>query len=255
MISRATRRYLLTGLIAAVMLSGIAFIYSQPTNAPDETAGQTATDHVETDTHEPPTSSAVESIEGLRRAAEAGDAEKMLRLGNRYRAGEGVQEDYTEAMRWYRKAADAGQKDALLYLGIGYYNGYGVDKNVAETLRWYRKAADAGNANAMVNLGYAYSKGEGVAQDPAEAERWFRKAADAGNTDAIKLLQSLQDLKKGWDNMLVLSDGRHVSVGENGEFHVWKSMMDPDPEKLTGAAKEEAKRLHEERQQKQQRNP
>ena len=35
MISRATRRYLLTGLITAVVLSGIAFIYSQPTNAPD----------------------------------------------------------------------------------------------------------------------------------------------------------------------------------------------------------------------------
>ena len=201
----------------------------------------------------PANSPAIESIEGLRRAAEAGDAEAMLRLGNRYRTGEGVQQDFTEAVRCYRNAADAGQKDAMLYLGIGYYYGYGVDKDVAEALGWYRKAADAGNANAMVNLGVCYYKGEGVAEDPAEAERWFRKAAEAGNTDAIKWLQHLQNGKKLWENMLVLSDGRHVAVDRNGEFYVYKSMsMIADPVKLTGAAKEEAKRLHEERQQKRQ---
>jgi len=246
--------------VAGIVQRPMAATASSPTSksssqGADKTAGQTATDHGETDTHAPPTSSAVESIEGLRRAAEAGDAEKMLRLGNRYRTGGGVQKDFTEAMRWYRKAADAGQKDALLYLGIGYYNGYGVDKDVAEALRWYRKADDAGNANAMGSLGYAYFKGEGVAQDPAEAERWYRKAADAGNMDAIKILQSLQESKKLWDNMLVLSDGRHVAVDGNGEFHVYKSMIGSDQGKITGAAKEEAKRLLEERQQKQQRNP
>jgi hypothetical protein len=68
--------------------------------------------------------------------------------------------------------------------------------------------------------------------------------------------QALQNMKKAWDNMLVLSDGRHVAVGKNDEFVAYKSMTDlSDPVKLTGAAKEEAKRLLEEYRQKPQRNP
>src|SRR5437762_13989995 len=35
MISRSARRYLLTGLVTAIVLGSIAFVYSQPTNAAD----------------------------------------------------------------------------------------------------------------------------------------------------------------------------------------------------------------------------
>src|SRR6478736_2018698 len=35
MISRSARRYLLTGLVTAIVLGSIAFVYSQPTNVPD----------------------------------------------------------------------------------------------------------------------------------------------------------------------------------------------------------------------------
>ena len=190
-----------------------------------------------------------EAIRWYRKAAEAGDREAMFNLGNRYMKGDGVAKDTAEAVRWYRKAAELGHTEAMVNLGVAYHNGEGVEKDLNEAFRWSRKAAEAGQRDAMGQVGVLYAKGEGVAQDLAEAERWSRKAADAGNRAAIEVLQVLQNAKKSWDNMIVLSDGRHVSVGENGEFYVHKSIMtDVDPVKLTGADKEEAERLLKERQ-------
>jgi TPR repeat protein len=183
-----------------------------------------------------------------RKAAEAGNTEGMFFAAGFYHEGTGVEKDINEALRWYRKAADAGHAGAMFNLGVHYERGDGVHKDVAEAVRWYRKAVEAGNTRAMLNLGLLYFKGEGVAQDLGEADRWYRKAAAAGDTNAMEALRTLQQVKEDWDNMLVLSDGRHVAVGENGEFKVYKSMADLDPVKLTGAAKEEAKRLLNERQ-------
>jgi len=40
----------------------------------------------------------------------------MKNLGAMYYAGEGVTQDYAEALRWYRKAADAGNSRARAWL-------------------------------------------------------------------------------------------------------------------------------------------
>jgi len=172
------------------------------------------------------TKDVAEGVRWYRKAANAGDSNGMLNLGYAYFNGEGVAKDPSEGVRWYEKAAEKGNAAAMLILGIDYARGDGVQKDVAEALRWYRKAADAGNAKAMFKVGVSYRKGEGVAQDLAEAERWYRKAADAGNKDAIEALQALANVKRDWDNMLVLPDGRHVVVGENGEYIAYKSLTD-----------------------------
>ena len=49
--------------------------------------------------------------------AEAGDAELQFSLGVMYEHGEGVRQDYAEAVRWYRKAAEQGDSDAQHNLG------------------------------------------------------------------------------------------------------------------------------------------
>ncbi|MBO7321300.1 MAG: sel1 repeat family protein, partial [Bacteroidales bacterium] len=70
----------------------------------------------------------------------------------RYYYGEGVEKNYTEAVKWYRKAADKGHLDAQYNLGNRYYNGEGVEKNYTEAVKWYRKAADKGHSNAKNTL-------------------------------------------------------------------------------------------------------
>jgi hypothetical protein len=66
--------------------------------------------------------------------------------------------------------------------------GQGVPQDYAEALHWYRKAADQGNANAQSAIGYAYYHGLGVSRDNAEALRWYRKAADQGDEYAQRAL-------------------------------------------------------------------
>ena len=59
-----------------------------------------------------------------------------------------------------------------------YAKGQGVPQDYAEALKWYRLAAEQGNANAQDNLGVMYANGHGVPQDDAEAVKWYRLAAD-----------------------------------------------------------------------------
>ncbi|MCD7798643.1 MAG: sel1 repeat family protein, partial [Akkermansiaceae bacterium] len=68
--------------------------------------------------------------------------------------GEGVEQDYAEAVRWYQKAANRGDAWGLGQCALGncYENGYGVEKNVKEAAHWYRKAAEQGNVEAREAL-------------------------------------------------------------------------------------------------------
>ena len=52
--------------------------------------------------------------DGMRKAAEHGDANAQYNLGLMYDNGQGVTQDHTEAVRWYRKA----ERDRLWSRGL-----------------------------------------------------------------------------------------------------------------------------------------
>ena len=62
-------------------------------------------------------------------------------------------------MKWYRLAADQGFALAQYNLGIMYNKGEGVAQDYAEAVKWYRRAADKGFAFAQYNLGVMYDRG------------------------------------------------------------------------------------------------
>ena len=66
-----------------------------------------------------------------------------------------------------------------------YENGEGVAQDYAEAVRWYRLAAEQGYANAQINLGGMYYNGEGVPQDYVQAHMWSNLAAAQGNANAV----------------------------------------------------------------------
>ena len=103
-----------------------------------------------------------------------------------YAKGQGVTQDYTEALRWYRKAAAQGYAAAQNNLGFMYDNGRGVPQDYTEAVRWYSKAAAQGLAAAQSNLGFMYDNGQGVTQDYVQAHKWFNIAASRGNAKAAK---------------------------------------------------------------------
>ena len=84
-------------------------------------------------------------------------------------------------MKWYRLAAEQGGVSAQYNLGVMYDNGDGVPQDYKEAVKWYRLAAEQGDAKAQNNLGFMYQIGQGVLQDNAIAHMWYNIAAANGD--------------------------------------------------------------------------
>src|SRR6266700_1691272 len=94
-----------------------------------------------------------QSFDELRAAAEQGDAAAQCSLGICYQTGQGVQQDYAEAVKWFRRAADQNATAAQCYLGVCYQTGQGVPQEFGQAAKWFREAAEQGDPAAQFNLG------------------------------------------------------------------------------------------------------
>jgi tetratricopeptide (TPR) repeat protein len=121
------------------------------------------------------------SIDSLIKAAEQGDAEAQNNLGLAYYNGQGVTQDYVEAVKWWRKAAEQDLAEAQNNLGNRYAGGQGVKQDYVEAVKWWRKAAKQSNANAQYKLGLMYADGWGVKQDYISSYMWHDIATSNGN--------------------------------------------------------------------------
>ena len=143
------------------------------------------------------TSEQTSKLETLQQYARQGNAEAQLYLGVIYAIGQGVPQDYREAVKWYRLAADQGLADAQFSLGVTYHTGKGVPQDYREAVKWYRLAADQGLADAQFSLGVTYHTGKGVPQDYREAVKWYRLAADQGHASAQFILGAMYNTGEG----------------------------------------------------------
>jgi len=112
--------------------------------------------------------------------AAQGNAEAQFKLGVRYHYGEGVPQNYSEALKWFQKAADQNYALGQSELGYMHEQGHGTAVNFDEAVKCYRKAAEQGLPMGQNNFGAMYDQGRGLQQNPAEAAKWFRKAAEQG---------------------------------------------------------------------------
>lgn len=108
------------------------------------------------------------------------DAEELYKKGNCFFSGEGVAQDYEEAVKCYQKAADLGHAEAQYNLGVCFSFGRGVVQNDVEAVKWYQRAAKQGMAAAQDSLGVCYKNGRGVKRDGLAAAKWLRNAAERG---------------------------------------------------------------------------
>jgi TPR repeat protein len=138
-----------------------------------------------------------EQFDGLRGLAEAGDPTAQTNLGVRYELGQGVPQDFAEAVRWYRRAAEQGFARAQTNLGYMYDEGRGVPQDWNAAREWYFAAAAQDDVRAINNIGYLYHQGRGVPQNFAEAMRAYRYAADRGFARAQTNVGSLYDAGQG----------------------------------------------------------
>ena len=108
-------RRLLGGMLAVLLVSGVAGAQTVLTDTPE--------------------------IAALRVKANAGDADAQYNLGVWYNFGHGVPQDSVQAVAWIRKAADQGLAGAQFNLGNAYRDGQGVPQDYVESHKWFNLAA------------------------------------------------------------------------------------------------------------------
>jgi TPR repeat protein len=126
------------------------------------------------------------------RAASGGNAEAQCAMGDRYRLGQGVAQNWFDACRWYQMAAEQGHAQAQCTLAGCYAEGKGVKKDLAHAFAWYEKAAAQNLPRAQWNLGELYATGlPGVVADAKKATMLCKRAANAGFVPAQATLATL----------------------------------------------------------------
>ena len=118
--------------------------------------------------------------------AKKGEAWAQTMIGKNYGDGNGVKQNYMEALKWFRLAAAQGDAAAQFILGPMYGNGQGVPQDYQEAMKWFPLAAAQGDLDAQFNMGVMYAKGLGVKPDLVKAHMWFNLAASKGVSDGIK---------------------------------------------------------------------
>ena len=121
----------------------------------------------------------VQAMEWFEKAADLGSSTSMNWVGYMYENGQGVEQDYAKAVEWYEKGADLGNTSSMNYIGNMYMDGLGVEQDYNQAMEWYKKSAELGNVFAMGNIAYLYENGLGVEQDSAKAQEWNDKATAA----------------------------------------------------------------------------
>jgi hypothetical protein len=119
--------------------------------------------------------------------ANAGDPIAQYEMAMRYADGEGVPQNYQDAMAWFAKAAANGNEKAQWKLGLGYIKGIGVPHDEREAVIWFKRAANRGDIRAQSALSDVYLSGRGVPRDYVRAYTWANIAAGWGENDNDRL--------------------------------------------------------------------
>lgn len=165
-------RVILVALLAALVILGLWFVLgrgagatkdvdaaeappasapapSQPTQAAPASSGLTPA---------AVTPELSDSVQRLRRQAEAGDTEAAFELGARYASGEDVPQNYTEAVKWFTRAANGGQVLAAATLGAYYWAGRGVAQDDVSAYVWSAIAKEGGDEASKYRLAILRSR-------------------------------------------------------------------------------------------------
>ncbi len=134
----------------------------------------------------------LKEIQSLEAAAEAGDPIEKYKLGRKYRDGDSVPQNASNAVVWFRKSAEAGYAKAQYHLGLAYELGQGTARNLGEAVRWHTRASEQDNGNAQERLGFLLWKGEGTATNLVGAYKWLSLATANGEGKAAKGLKKIE---------------------------------------------------------------
>jgi hypothetical protein len=117
--------------------------------------------------------------------ADKGDPVALLRMGEHYRDGKGVEKDSAKADEYFKKADEATAAEEKQINEENKRN-----EQAAKQQKFIRilDCADRGSLECMIKAGKCYRDGDGVEKDLNKAREYFQKASDSGSTEAAQLL-------------------------------------------------------------------
>jgi hypothetical protein len=203
--------------------------------------------------------------------AEQGNAKSQLYMGIMYERGEGIPQDYKEAVKWFRLSAEQGNAlgrhllgKTYQKLGMAYRKGEGVLQSHKEAFKWLLKSAELKNVKAQRSiranyhqrhkqvakqgdsyaqrfLGASYYLGLGVTRDYAEAAKWYKKAAEQEDRVAQNILGAMYEKGKGVSKDFVEAYKWFSLSEETGNGRMYKEKI--GKRKMTSAQIAEAQML------------
>ena len=127
----------------------------------------------------------------LKEAANTGDINSLIILGDLYHFGIGVQKNADKALEYYRRGADRGSVAAFVKLGKLLIDYPSISIEAATIRLWEEEAERHNHPGAQYLMGVLHWMGVGIEGSEEEAVRFLRMAADGGVGEAIPHLQEL----------------------------------------------------------------
>ncbi|KAK3817141.1 MAG: hypothetical protein JOS17DRAFT_820513 [Linnemannia elongata] len=133
---------------------------------------------------------AIKDISPIVVKASLGDARSQVELGDMYRTGDRIEQDFEVARHWYLKQLIKGDPAGQCNLGHLYrletgsrtepLDGIGLvgPMDYSAAMDWYLKAANQGHAYAQCCIRVLYDMGHGIRRDYDKAIEWYLRAAD-----------------------------------------------------------------------------
>ena len=105
-------------------------------------------------------------------------------IGDMFYNGEGVAQDYAQAVLHYRRAADKGSFIGLRQLGYAYYHGHGLPEDVRLSAHYLQRAVEAGDKTGIPDLAWLYEGNDGIEQDLLKSYLLYKRGVEMGDARA-----------------------------------------------------------------------
>ena len=124
------------------------------------------------------------------------DKNVLISLGDLYRDGLGVEQDYLKARKYYGLALKQNSPTSYLRIGDLYKNGQGVKQNYLKAKKYYEDSCKSYHfvldsilavCEALCNLGDLYYNGQGVEQSFIKAKEYYELSMNGNNTQVRNL--------------------------------------------------------------------
>lgn len=163
--------------------------------------------------------SEINVIKNLKEQAEKGDEESLYNLGEKYYKGDGVEQNYYEALKIFTEL-DEKYDNALAQIRLAgmYSKGKGCEQDDKKEFEYIKKVADKGFAFAQYETGRMYHFGIGVEQNYQKAFEFLSKAAEKESIEAQYLIAGMyldgkgveQNYQKAFEWFLKIAEKNNV---------------------------------------------